>query len=62
MTPGCYLIVEDTNIGEVRKDLMPGPAQAIETFLASNDDFEIDRTRERFMITFNPGGYLRRVS
>jgi len=26
VSPGCYLIVEDTNIGEVRKDLMPGPA------------------------------------
>jgi len=60
--PGGYLIVEDSNIGEVRKDLMPGPRQAIETFLAGRDDFEADRSRERFMITFNPSGYLRRVS
>ena len=58
---GCYLIVEDSNIGQIRKDLMPGPLEAIETFLAVNDEFEIDRSRERFLITFNPSGYLRRV-
>jgi len=59
---GCYLIVEDSNIGQIRKDLMPGPAQAIETFLAGNDEFEVDREREKFLITFNPSGYLRRVA
>jgi len=62
VTVGCYLIVEDSNIGLVRKDLMPGPFQAVETFLAGRDDFEIDRARERFLITFNPSGFLRRVS
>jgi cephalosporin hydroxylase len=59
---GCYLVVEDSNIGRIRDDLMPGPLEAIETFLASTDEFEIDRTREKFLITFNPSGYLRRVS
>lgn len=58
---GCYLIVEDSNIGRIRKDLMPGPLQAVETFLAKTDEFEIDREREKFLITFNPSGYLRRV-
>jgi cephalosporin hydroxylase len=58
---GCYLIVEDSNIGQIRKDLMPGPLEAIETFLATTDAFEIDREREKFLITFNPSGYLRRV-
>jgi cephalosporin hydroxylase len=58
---GCYLVVEDSNIGQIREDLMPGPLQAIETFLASTDEFEIDRTREKFLITFNPSGYLKRV-
>ena len=58
---GCYLIVEDSNIGRIRKDLMPGPLEAIETFLARSDSFEIDRDREKFLITFNPSGYLRRV-
>jgi len=58
---GCYLIVEDSNIGQIRKDLMPGPQEAIETFLAQVDDFVVDREREKFLITFNPSGYLRRV-
>jgi cephalosporin hydroxylase len=58
---GCYVIVEDSNIGRIRKDLMPGPHEAIETFVAATDEFEIDRSREKFLITFNPSGYLRRV-
>jgi cephalosporin hydroxylase len=58
---GCYVIVEDSNIGRIRKDLMPGPLEAIETFLASTSDFEVDRSREKFLITFNPSGYLRRI-
>ncbi len=58
---GCYLVVEDSNIGQIRPDLMPGPLQSIENFLASRSDFVIDREREKFLITFNPSGYLRRV-
>ena len=58
---GCYVIVEDSNIGQIRKDLMPGPLEAIERFLAGTSEFEIDREREKFLITFNPSGYLRRV-
>lgn len=58
---GCYVIVEDSNIGQIRKDLMPGPLQAIERFLAQTDEFEVDREREKFLITFNPSGFLRRV-
>jgi cephalosporin hydroxylase len=58
---GCYVIVEDSNIGRIRKDLMPGPLEAVEAFLAQTDEFVIDREREKFLITFNPSGYLRRV-
>jgi len=35
--------------------------QAVEAFLARTNEFEIDREREKFLITFNPSGYLRRV-
>ena len=59
---GCYVIVEDSNIGLIRKDLLPGPLEAAEAFLSRTDDFEIDREREKFLITFNPSGYLRRVA
>jgi cephalosporin hydroxylase len=41
---------------------MPGPLQAIEAFLERNDEFEVDREREKFLVTFNPSGYLRRVA
>jgi cephalosporin hydroxylase len=58
---GCYVIVEDSNIGRIRKDLMPGPLQAIEAFLAKTDEFEVDREREKFLLSFSPSGYLRRV-
>jgi cephalosporin hydroxylase len=59
---GCYLIVEDSNIGQIRKDLLPGPREAVETYLAHTNEFEIDRAREKFLLTFNPNGYLRRVA
>ena len=58
---GGYVIVEDSNIGQIRKDLLPGPLEAIESFVAGTDEFEIDRAREKFLITQNPSGYLRRV-
>jgi cephalosporin hydroxylase len=25
------------------------------------DDFEVDRSREKFLFSFNPGGWLRKV-
>lgn len=59
--PGDYFIVEDSichhglSVGP-----KPGPFEAIETFVNSNTDFEIDRSRESFLITWNPKGYLRR--
>src|SRR4030042_374740 len=40
----------------------PGPYEAIETFVNENSDFEIDRNRESFLITWNPKGYLKRKS
>ena len=62
ITPGDYLIVEDSNVNghPVRADHGPGPMEAIDEFLAGNDDFFIDESREKFFMTFNPRGYLRR--
>jgi cephalosporin hydroxylase len=62
VTPGCYLIVEDTNVNghPVLAEHGPGPAEAVETFLATGAIFDVDRDRERLLLTFNPGGYLRR--
>lgn len=63
VTLGNYLIVEDTNVNghPVLPDFGPGPAEAVREFLAAHDDFVADRTREKFLLTFNPGGFLKRV-
>jgi cephalosporin hydroxylase len=62
VTPGSYLVVEDTNINghPTRPDGRPGPFEAVEEFMESNDDFTIDHEREKFLVTFNPSGFLRR--
>ena len=31
-------------------------------FLEERDDFEVDRSREKLLLTFNPGGWLRRLA
>jgi cephalosporin hydroxylase len=58
---GDYFIVED-GICHHGLDVgpSPGPFEAIEEFLNQSPDFELDRNRERYVITWNPKGYLRR--
>jgi len=59
---GSYLIVEDTNVNghPVLPDFGPGPREAVEEFLEERPDFAVDADREKFLMTFNPMGYLRR--
>jgi cephalosporin hydroxylase len=63
VTKGCYLVVEDTNINghPVYPFYGPGPMEAVKQFLANNREFEVDHSREKFMLTVSPNGYLRRV-
>lgn len=62
VTPHCYLVVEDTWMGRtVRFDEGPGPAEALDTWLAEGQPFEVDRWRERLLLTGMAGGYLRRL-
>ena len=63
VTPGSYLIVEDTNVNghPVFEAFGPGPMEAVQDFLKERDDFEVDRSREKFFLTFNPGGWLRKL-
>ena len=60
---GSYLVVEDTNVNghPVSPDFGPGPMEAVDAFLAEDDSFAIDRDREKFLLTFNPRGFLRKV-
>jgi cephalosporin hydroxylase len=64
VTPGSYLIVEDTNLNghPVGRWHGPGPMEAVERFLATNHSFVVDRSRQKFFLTFNPRGYLRRLA
>ena len=60
---GCYMIVEDTNINghPVFEAFGPGPWEAVEEFMKTHgDEWEQDRSREHFGLTYHPGGYLRR--
>lgn len=63
VTLGNYLVVEDTNLNghPIVPDFGPGPAEAVDEFLLHNRQFERDASREKFGLTFSPGGYLKRV-
>jgi cephalosporin hydroxylase len=58
-----YLVVEDTNINghPAYPSFGDGPWEAVAAFTSRRDDFETDLSREKFFLTFNPNGYLRRV-
>ena len=62
VTPGSYLVVEDTilNGHPVSPEFGPGPMEAVEEFLRTDSSFKADRRREKLYLTFNPKGYLRR--
>tara|TARA_B110000014_G_C19947449_1_gene490270 strand:- start:125 stop:661 length:537 start_codon:yes stop_codon:yes gene_type:complete len=63
VTPNSYMIVEDSNVNG--HPIMPnwgeGPFEAVEEFLKNNDSFEIDKKCEKYYMTFNPNGYLRKI-
>jgi cephalosporin hydroxylase len=61
VTSGQYLILEDTSVnGNPVFEEYPdgGPMQAVEEFVPAHPEFSIDRSREKFWITYNPKGYL----
>ncbi len=63
ITPGCYLIVQDTahNGHPLMTTYGKGPMEALETFLKDNKNFEPDLSRNKFLLTFHPKGYLKRI-
>ena len=58
-----YLLVEDSNINghPVYPEFGPGPFEAIEKFLPQQHSFIIDKSKEKFYLTFNPNGYLKKI-
>jgi cephalosporin hydroxylase len=66
VSPGCFLVVEDTDVNghPVYRTHGPGPMEALVDFLASGSglDFKSDLGKdEKFGFTFHPKGWLRRV-
>ncbi len=51
---GFYLIIEDTH--------MKATAAAVSDFMVDNNDFIVDESCEKFVLTFNPGGFLKRIT
>lgn len=64
VAPGCYLVVEDTNRHGYAMNAPPlevGPAEAVRAWEPTKHGFEIDHSREKFLLTFHPSGWLRKV-
>lgn len=60
---GSYLIVEDTNINghPILEDFGPGPYEAVQSFLKKNMTFKVDQSREKFLLTSDPKGFLKKI-
>lgn len=61
---GSYVIVENTIVNghPVWPGYGPGPNEALRRVLPEHGEFVQDTAVERFGLTFNPGGFLRRVT
>ncbi len=61
---GSYLIVEDTHVNShpVPWNWGEGPFEAVSEFLNKRNDFTPDENCERFNFTFNPSGWLKKIS
>jgi cephalosporin hydroxylase len=61
---GSFVVVEDTVVNghPVWPGFGTGPHEAIARILSRHPEFVQDTGPERHGLTFNPGGFLRRVS
>ena len=62
-----YFIVEDGIVdlfhyGDGLGFAEDGPLAATEEFLRDNPNFIVDTDRERYILTYNPKGYLKKIS
>jgi cephalosporin hydroxylase len=59
VTQDSYFIVED-GICDTMKWITPGPLRAVESWIPDHPEFSLDRTKERYVVTYNPKGYLKK--
>ena len=64
VTPGCYMVIDDTNLGghPIMNQNVPGPGPwaAVAEYLQKEKSFEIDQSRHKFYMTWCPNGFLRK--
>ena len=60
---GSYVIVTNTIVNghPVWPAFGPGPLEGVKRILREHGDFVADPSMEKYSLSFNPGGYLRRV-
>lgn len=60
---GSYLIVEDTHVSghPVPWEHGKGPYEACENFLSKHFNWKAEYWTEKYIMTFNPNGYLKRI-
>jgi cephalosporin hydroxylase len=58
---GSYFVIEDGICDLLDLGISPGPMKAVESWILENTDYEIDRSKEKYILTYNPKGYLRRI-
>ncbi len=60
---GGYVVIENTVVNgrPVESGFGPGPYEALVDILGRHPEFVSDPTFERYTVTFNRGGYLRRM-
>jgi cephalosporin hydroxylase len=60
---GSYVVIEDTIVNghPVWPSFGPGPAEAIKTVINTRGDLAPDPTLQRYGVTFNPNGFLKRL-
>jgi len=58
-----YIIVADTSLDiyGLEPGFGPGPMEAVKEFLITHENFKIDHSREKFLATFFPSGFLKRI-
>jgi cephalosporin hydroxylase len=62
VSDGCYFVAEDGIVDVMEwTHVTPGPLVTVQQLLAEDDEFAIDRSREKFLLTYAPDGFLKRV-